>query len=97
MADLIDRQVAIKAIEDLPNCYNGFSDTYDKSCIIGVIEELPSAQSKRVGVWWFEEYPDGYYHAECSECGQWFEEDAYLKPFKFCPNCGCAMKGEEDD
>lgn len=44
MADLIDRQAAIKAIEDLQDCYNGFSDTYDKACIIGVLEEVPSAQ-----------------------------------------------------
>lgn len=41
--DLIDRQAAIDAIEGLPNCYNGFSDSYDKSYIIGVLEELPSA------------------------------------------------------
>ena len=46
MNDLISRQAAIKAIDDLPNCYNGYSDTYDKACIIGVIEELPSAQRK---------------------------------------------------
>ena len=39
--DLISRQAAIKAIEDLQDCYNGFSDTYDKACIIGVLEELP--------------------------------------------------------
>lgn len=44
MADLIDRQAAIKAIEDLQDCYNGFSDTFDKACIIGVLEEVPSAQ-----------------------------------------------------
>lgn len=44
MDDLISRQAAIKAIEDLPNCYNGFSDTYDKAHIIGVLEELPSAR-----------------------------------------------------
>lgn len=44
MADLIDRQAAIKAIEDLQDCYNGFSDTYDKACIIGVLEEIPTAQ-----------------------------------------------------
>ena len=49
MDDLISRQAAIKAIEDLPNCYNGFSDTYDKSCIIGVLEELPSAQPTLYG------------------------------------------------
>lgn len=44
MDDLISRQAAIKAIEDLQDCYNGFSDTYDKACIIGVLEEVPSAQ-----------------------------------------------------
>lgn len=49
MTDLIDRQTAIKAIENLQDCYNGFSDTYDKACIIGVLEEVPSAQ--RTGRW----------------------------------------------
>lgn len=44
MADLIDRQAAIDAIEDLQDCYNGFSNTYDKACIIGALEEVPSAQ-----------------------------------------------------
>ena len=42
MDDLISRRAAIKAIDDLPNCYNGYSDTYDKACIIGVLEELPT-------------------------------------------------------
>lgn len=49
MNDLISRQVAIKAVETLPNCYNSFSDTYDKACIIGVLEELPSAQPTLYG------------------------------------------------
>lgn len=48
MSDLISRQAAIKAIEDLQDCYNGFSDTYDKACIIGVLEEVPSAQPEIV-------------------------------------------------
>ena len=39
MDDLISRRVAIKDICDLPNCDNGYSDTYDKACIIGVLEE----------------------------------------------------------
>ena len=46
MSDLIDRRQAIKAIDDLPNCYNGFSDTYDKTYIIGVLEELPPAATR---------------------------------------------------
>ena len=44
MSDLIERQAAIKAVDDLPNCYNGYSDAYDKAYIIGVLEEVPSAQ-----------------------------------------------------
>ena len=37
----IDRNALIKDVENLHDCYNGFSDTYDKACIIGVIEEQP--------------------------------------------------------
>lgn len=43
MVDYISRQKAIEAIMDLPNCPNGYSDTYDKECIIGTIEEVPTA------------------------------------------------------
>ena len=43
MDDLISKGDAIKAIEGLPNCPNGYSDTYDKAYIIGAIEEVPSA------------------------------------------------------
>lgn len=42
--DLIKREDAIKAIEELPNAYNGWSDTYDKAYIIGTLEEVPSAK-----------------------------------------------------
>lgn len=43
MADYISRQKAIEAIMDLPNCPNGYSDTYDKECIISTLEEVPIA------------------------------------------------------
>ena len=36
---LIDADKLKKAVEGLPDCYNGFSDTFDKACIIGVIDE----------------------------------------------------------
>ena len=51
MTDLISRRAAIKAIDDLPNCYNGYSDTYDKAYIIGVLEELPSVKPKPSPDW----------------------------------------------
>lgn len=62
--ELIDRKDAIKAVLGLENCYNGFSDTYDKSCIVGLLEELPSVDAVEVVrcrdcKWW-----NGYYR-EC--------------------------------
>lgn len=73
MADLIDRQAAIKAIEDLQSCYNGFSDTYDKACIIGALEEVPSAQPEIV---------------RCRECKWWEKQEdstlGYCNAAKHC-------------
>ena len=102
--DLISRQAAIDALDRL--CDD--SCIYSKkqrnimcgACSLGgafdVIEALPSAQPERKGKWLFVEYPDGYYHTECSECGQWFDEDVYLKDkWRYCPNCGADMRGEE--
>ena len=60
MSELIDRRTAIKAIDALPNCYNGFSDTYDKSCIIGVLEEQPTIDAVPV--------------VRCKECDNWATE-----------------------
>ena len=42
MPRLIDADKLRKDILDLPNCYNGFSDTYDKAYIIDVIDEQPT-------------------------------------------------------
>ena len=47
---LIDADKLKKSVLDLPNCYNGFSDTYDKACIIGVIDEQPTIQSQWIPV-----------------------------------------------
>ena len=43
---LIDADVLIKEVEDFPNCYNGWSDAYDKAYIIGAIEEAPTIEPK---------------------------------------------------
>lgn len=47
MSDLIDRQAAIDAVNGLPDCPNGYSDTYDKRHIIAVLEDVPSVQPER--------------------------------------------------
>lgn len=90
--DLIRRADAIKAIEELPNAYNGWSDAYDKAYIIGTLEEVPSAEPKR-GEWIEQE--DCW---QCSECGDEFVLEVDVKPIDarmyFCPNCGAKMDGE---
>lgn len=45
MARLIDADKLRKDILDLPNCYNGYSDTYDKATIVDMIDEQPSVDA----------------------------------------------------
>ena len=89
MGDLISRQAAIKAIENLQDCYNGFSDTYDKACIIGALEEVPSAQ--RIGRWVVNRDSTGCMYGRCTSCGM----KQYAGRTKYCPNCGARMEEQE--
>lgn len=44
MSDYINRRAAIDAVNGMPDCPNGYSDTYDKAHIIAVLEDVPSVQ-----------------------------------------------------
>ena len=98
MSDLISRAEAIKAIEDLQDSYNGFSDTYDKACIIGVLEELPSAEPQK-GEWEPFDLTYGRHIFFCTACNNAAEVPTdFGKPmFKFCPWCGARMKTDDRD
>ena len=67
--DLIKRSDAIKAIEELPNAYNGWSDAYDKAYIIGTLEEVPSADRQQEWIPCSERLPKshGYYICTCKD------------------------------
>ena len=105
--DLIRRSDAIKAIEELPNCYNGWSDTYDKAYIIGTLEEVPSADviERKRGEWIEKEVVDyeettitQWQSACCSICGKYHTTPYlyYFDDFNYCPNYGSDMRKESE-
>lgn len=52
---------------------------------------------KKRGRWLLHEYPDGYYHTECSECGKVYSENVYfLRKPNYCPHCGAQMERSEE-
>ena len=78
------------------NCYNGFSDAYDKAMIIDAIDEQPTikAESVRRGRWEDKEDPYGFFDTipVCSECGH---TTTMRKTYRYCPNCGAKMEEQE--
>lgn len=99
--DLISRQAAIKAIEDVDlliyegNAAVGARYWLRKEEAIDILNALPSAEKH--GKWLLHEYPDGYYHTECSECGKVYSENVYfLRKPNYCPNCGSFMGAKNE-
>ena len=100
LAGLMDGEMAIRQLQsaqpELPIkekcCYCPHCTNCD------VNDDLTINQPERKGKWLFVEYPDGYYHTECSECGQWCDEDVFLKgKWRYCPNCGSHNGGEDHE
>jgi hypothetical protein len=86
MADLINRQQAIKAFDDAGFCTHGY--------IVDVLEQLPSAQPERKGHWVYAgtDYHTGDDWYTCSECEA--IDEHYMSPY--CWNCGCRMEGDDE-
>lgn len=95
MSRYIDADRLRKDILGLPNCYNGFSDTYDKALIIDRIDEQPTADVREnVRGEWIQDKHEmaGYGYFDCSVCGADFYE---IDGFNFCSNCGADMRGDK--
>ena len=97
--ELIRRSDAIKAIEELPNAYNGWSDAYDKAYIIGTLEEVPSADRPQ-GEWIRTGRTNIYggIEIQCSKCGDKVMVQ-HLEDEWYCRHCGAdmGMKGADDE
>lgn len=93
---LIDADKLKKDVLDLHDCYNGFSDTYDKACIIGVIDEQPTIESDRkTGKWIRHDEIKNVYGGICIECSECSEKYVvqHIEDEKYCRNCGADMRG----
>ena len=90
MTRLIDADELRKDILDMPNCYNGFSDTYDKAMIVDMIDEQPfvDAVPVRHGKWL---WVDG---VRCSQCNY---KLAITGLPSYCPNCGARMDERKEE
>lgn len=99
MADLIDRQAAIDELMCLVKQHECdlMPDLLHWTGVKAMLESLPSAQ--RTGRWIWDEEAWGDEAYRCSACGYHAygnTSEIMLGDFKFCPNCGCAMEGEEE-
>ena len=61
-----------------------------------LMEDAPIIEERKTGRWKMEPDPYGFFEEipVCSECGCTTE---MRKTYKFCPNCGADMRGEQDD
>jgi len=91
MDDLISRQAAIEALCD--NCDNVQAVCPHYPCKQYIaVENLPSAQPERKRGRWIYNSP---VTMKCDQCGLAIKDWDWHR-FKFCPNCDCDMRGEEN-
>jgi hypothetical protein len=93
MSDLIDREQAIKAIQE-----SEFGFTFEVDVAIEAVKALPTvAPERKKGEWKPFDLTWGRSVYSCTACGETMDIPTEMsKPiYNFCPNCGMDMRGEE--
>ena len=96
--DLISRQAAIDALLGITAMRN----TIPLDSAIFNIKKLPSVQPERPRGHWVEIGDEPYDEWECDVCGFVIDGSGCIDPeeyrdvYKFCPNCGADMRGEQE-
>ena len=100
MSDSIDRQAAIDLVEDIETRRLKGEVGLIYAPLIKGLRALPSAQPERIRGRWVKDEEASNQHVEpiyiCSACNNmdaWGEVEK--NTFKFCPNCGADMRGDE--
>ena len=89
--DTIYREDAIKAIHREARLAGGSVAIEYADMFQGAIKAVPSADRPRAE--WIEQIENfhGFWVGRCSRCG------AISRVTNYCPNCGCQMKGADDE
>ena len=91
MSDLIKRETVLAFVRRCKDRLKGKGLTYE--ILVDYIESIPSAERKGRNL--LAEYPSLF---ECSECGtSCYDTIPWDCNINYCPNCGCRMKGAEDE
>lgn len=98
MAEYIDREAAIKAIEKADCAVIAYcAESCEADCLREIIESVPAADVVAVvhGRWGTGRFnlETGNYEEQCTRCRNFSEE--YGKPY--CPHCGAKMDGGAED
>ena len=96
VGDMIHRQAAIEALGERPMVWVGSDyelgarNQYDADVL--ALETVPPAQPERKRGRWIYNSP---VTMKCDQCGLVIKDWDWHR-FKFCPNCDCDMRGEEN-
>ena len=104
MSDLISRQAAIRWVKTECNPYGKPTLDFESGKkVIEHLEQMPSAEPERKGKWIeMGTNKDGTHSIRCSKCGGGYKTRGHARSiatkakYKFCPNCGADMRGEQD-
>ena len=94
---LIYKQAAINAYCHNCDALSCTKEDQEKCTEVEFLRGLPSVQSERkTGQWLPDNRPGGGFWV-CSCCKFPSEAFAADKLYKFCPNCGADLRGEQDE
>ena len=105
MSEYINRERALEILNDIGGCgaeSGTWDDGWDQAIntAYDAIQETPAVDVAPVvhGRWirFKETDPEtGYIHMKCSVCSAYWSDPSHADHFRYCPNCGAKMDGEE--
>lgn len=99
MSEYIDRQALLDAIpptkEDKQiSLYGAVADFISLACDVPAADVVPVVHGRWIR--FKETDPEtGYIHMKCSACSAYWSDPSHADHFRYCPNCGAKMDGEE--